>query len=253
MAEEATSLGALERAHDEAVAASAPEETPAEAKEKGTKEPETKPEVKEELKPEVKEELDDNRERSNLGRKVKILEDKLSRLDEIAAKLDRISTPKRELPPDDDAPIPMTARELREFVWKENQQLETFKAQKQREYVQGYLKHEATLGMDLSEQEYEEVIKERVANFDVRHSDNPMADADLNFHKALASVLRKKMSKGKENPLKGKKPDGPLGGPTGTENATRAAVTPKLDKDAAEFAQKMGLSAEQIQKALANG
>jgi len=242
----ATSLGDLERAHDAAIAEQAPEEAPAEAKEeKETKQPDK--EVEEKKTP--KEEPDDNRERSNLGRKVKYLEEKLSKLDEIAAKIDRF-TSRKEPEPDDDAPIPMTARELREFVRREASDLETSKAEKQKEYERGYLKHEASLGMDLSEEEYAEVINERLQNFNVRHTDNPNTDAELNFHKAYAAVLKKKMSKGKENPLKGKKPDGPLGGTTTSESTTRAAATPKLDKEAAEFAAKMGLSAEMIAKAL---
>lgn len=246
MSEEATSLEQLERTHDQAVSET-PEEAPAEAKEEKTEE-KPKEEV---IKEEVVEEPQDNRERSNLGRKVKLLEEKLSVLDEIKAMIAKRPAARQE-PEDDDSPIPMTAKELREFVRREATDLETSRAERQKEYERGYLKHEASLGMELSEEEYAEVINERLQNFNVRHTDNPKTDAELNFHKAYASVLKKKMSKGKENPLKGKKPDGPLGGPSGSENTTRAAATPKLDKEAAEFAQKMGLSAEKIAKALGN-
>ena len=253
MAEEvvAASLENLERAHDEAVAASAPEETPAEVKGEVTKELEKEPETKETKLP--KEELDDNRERSNLGRKVKILEEKLSKIDEISAKIDRIVIPRRESEVDDDAPIPMNAKELRDFVWKENQRIETVRVQEQQTYAKNYQAYEVELGPDLSEQEFMEVVQERIQNFNQRHSNNPQADAELNFHKAYAAVLKRKLGKGKENPLKGKKPDGPLGGITTSENAKRAAVPEKLDKDAADFAQRMGLSQEKISKYLGNG
>ena len=243
--EQATSLDKLEAAHDAAVGAQVtPPEESAEAKPEEKAE-EVKEEVKEEKK-EVKPDPEDNRERSQLGRKVKLLEDTLSA---ISSKIDQLVTQKPDPEPEFEDDVPITKKELAKYL---SQQAEK-QTQDRQTYVNEYLRHEAVLGMNMEDAEYGEVVEERLKNFDVRHSNNAKADAELNFAKAQAAVLKRKLSGlgKKANPLKGEKPSGPLGGPVETKNQEHAKKVVRLDEHAASFAKSMGLSDDKVQKYLA--
>jgi len=192
--------------------------------------------------PEVPEEPTDNRERSNLGRRVKAMEDGLKT---IVDKIDSYFTKQNSEPEADEEEI-VTRKDLEKY-------LQSYQAKQQesaKQYEREYLQHESTLGMDMTDAEYTEIITERYNNFNTRYSDNPKADAELNFMKAYNAVLKKKVQPQRQNPLKGNKPEAPLGGPTQSVNTNRDPNPIHLDDAAKEYVQRMGISEEKVKAAL---
>lgn len=231
---------------DEELEAAAKEEqeTPKEEEGKAEEEEKQEEEAKEEEK--TPDEPDDNRERSNLGRRVKAMEDTVTTLaNAVQQFVDNTNKPGEESGESDDVEY-LTKKDVESYFT----QLRTKEANQLKEYDNTYLRHEVTLGMDLSEEEYEEVRQERMANFNVRHTDDPRADAEKNFLLAQNAVLKNKIGGKKPNPLKGKKPEAPLGGPSGSENEGKQEKSIILDDAAKEFVEKMGMSEESVKKAL---
>ena len=106
---------------------------------------------------------------------------------------------------------------------------------------------------------YHEVISEvtrKDSPFNIKHSDNPMADARINYVEAKLAILNKQLKSAKvvtkENPIKGKAPVAPLG--TGSTTNSKApakdAVLPKLSAEAMGVANYFKLTPDAISKAL---
>jgi len=245
----------------------AEDDTPAEpAGEEEVVEEEVVEEVVEE---EIPDEPEDNRERSELGRKVKEQGEQMaSFMDTVTDAIEEIRTsvkPKAEEEElDDDYPLTMTAKEYKALIKEEiakagvltKGEVEAQKRQS-KEYENGYMKKFDSLTADMPKEEKAEIKKEFLDNKDinVKHSDNPLIDAQLNFFRAQTNVLRKQVAaKAKPvNPLDKNKdnPDQPLGGPLGTNNQeVKGAKVIKLDPEAAKFAKASGMSDEEVQETL---
>ena len=245
----------------------AEDDTPAEpAGEEEVVEEEVAEEVVEEP---IPDEPEGNRERSELGRKVKEQGERLdSFMDTITGAIDEIKTsvakPEFEDEPlDDDYPITLTAKELNDRI-KEGiasagvvtkKDIETQKRQA-KEYENGYLAKVSSLTTGIPDKEA--IEKELFENKDVnvKRSNNPLIDAEMNFLKAQTNVLNKKLeAKAKPvNPLdkNNDNEDLPLGGPLGTNNQdVKSEKVTKLDPEAAKFAKESGMSEEDVQKTLA--
>ncbi len=195
---------------------------------------------------------DENIERTRLGRRVKRIEDDMTNF---MTEMRGYMSVQRQTPPALDEPLsddmqPITKKETLQVI----QEYESKKNQENIQYFKDYVRHLTTAGLELSEDEYNEVVKEHQDKFNIRHSSDAKADAERNFLNAYNSVLKKrisKVSKERPNPLPGKKPEAPLGGPPGAPPAdTRPTVKSKLDADATHFAQALGLSEEWVNDAL---
>lgn len=195
-------------------------------------------------------EPEDNSERSRLGRRVKRLEDNIENaMNEMRSLLtQRMNPPTPPMePPVDDAPV------TRKETWQVIQEYESKKQEAAQRYSKDYVRHLTSLGLDYSEEEFNEIAKEHLEKFNIRHSDDPKADAERNFRAAENAILRKKLAgvaQHKPNPLPGNKPTAPLGGPPGNPPPAPAQAKTKLDDDAAHFAKALGLKDEWIEDAL---
>ena len=212
------------------------------------------PETPEEL--EIPPEPDDNRERSNLGRRVKAMEENLNhflnRFEQISSKIEHPAPVVSDM--DDDETPPLTRADLDAYLERRETEKITRKQQVDSAYVSGYQRSQISLGMDMSEEEHTAVVQEMNTNFNVRHSDNPSIDAEKNFLRAQVSLTKKQLAQSKvpKNPLA--KNTGPaaknLGGPSDTTSDVRQKAKPKLDKYAAEFVAKTKMSDESVAAAL---
>ena len=190
-------------------------------------------------------------ERSMLGRRVSRIERGLqSFMDEMRASIGQITARPTERaretsPADEDETIPLTRKDLRQFLRQEYSAIDSEKAQYQTQYTKAL----ATLGLDLEDAEHEAVLTELVNNpqVNVRRTGDPKADAEINFEKAQNIVLRKRYAKpGKTNPLKGGDASN-LGGPSGGDLSPDTQTGPvKLDPAAAEFVGRVGWDTKKV-------
>ncbi len=214
---------------------------------------EVKPEAKEEPIEVVKtkEQLDEeeeHRERSRLGRRLKSMEDKQAereRLDEerwarIEAKLSQPTVTRETIVEDDLPEIISTPEDVR----KVNRYDKEKEMREYEKYALGYIKTAKVLGVEHPElhDEVMGLITGDGSPFNQRQTGNPGVDAELNYSKAKAAVLSKKIaapSKSKPNVR-----SEPITSPTNlsvdskSEPSLKAEV--QLDDDAKEFIKRIG-------------
>jgi hypothetical protein len=194
---------------------------------------------------------EDHEERSMLGRRVSRMEKGFtSFMDEMRASIGQLTARREEPPPrkanDEEDTIPLTKKDLREFIRAEQGETDRERAN----YQSSYTKALATLGIDLDDAEHEEILTELVNNpqINVRRVGDPKTDAEINFERAQNIVLRKRMAgKGKKFPLRGGSPEGPLGGSSGgEEHPDDQTHVVKLDASAADFVSRVGWDKKKV-------
>lgn len=234
-------------------------ETPKEEKVEEVKE-ETKEEVKEEVKEEIpdevakpKEEEPDHGEKSRLGRKVKYLEDKLSKVDSIDQKLDSFLKRFEQKPVEEELPDLPTGKDVVDIVGKVLTQREQKKIEDEQKAQESYqstyiqLLDEA-VGED---EELRNLLVDPKSPFN-KTSDkgffgNPAQDLLLNITKAT-KALRAQKEAPKPN-VKGTKPSVPTGVnvPTTPAKVTVQKVdTSKWDKESQALANSGLFSDEEL-------
>jgi hypothetical protein len=185
----------------------------------------------------------DQRERSNLGRRVKRMEDTvntlLSKLDNFVDNVGRGAIQTQNYQNYDD-------EEDEEFIRK-MQKYEKKKVDRQKDYEKNYISKVRQLGS--GEPDYKEIFDEMYSNFNVIHSGDPEIDARLNWADARASVLSKKISPNRPN-VKGERNTAStdLGVNAINDSATSSEV--QLDDFAKEFVAHTGMKKEKVESAL---
>jgi hypothetical protein len=222
------------------------------------KEGETQGETKETDEDKDKQKLD-----SALGRitgmqsKIDGQEAKFSSLDD---KLDTIiqtmAEPKPQAPPtevdlaQDPDYMPTTQVEL--DAWYDKRKTADIKAD--RDYSNAYtVQIDGLAKGEESKEVHGAIVKEMMDNFNVRHSEDGVMDADLNYSKASRSYYKKQLEvKGKTNPLTGPDKDKPPlgGGLEGEEMKEKETAMPKLDADAQAFIKDVGMEEKSVKEAL---
>lgn len=175
-----------------------------------TKQPEAKeelpPEKASEATPAPKEEKEDHKESSKLGRKVHGLYEVI---DQLKAEVDRLKKPVSQEPdivvPDvistpEDVQIVLAAER------QKNQREQEARATAAREYETGFTRQLVALG-EANEDLHGEIMdlimenaKKGSTEFNAKFSDNPSADARVNYAEAKAFILSKKLSEGSGKP-----------------------------------------------------
>jgi len=156
-----------------------------------------------------------------------------------------------EDPFDPDDPIPLTMGGLLESVKTFMSKEKKTDAKQSNAYQDSYLNTVSNLGGDYPENVHQHIVDRMFKEFNIRHSDNPALDAQLNFRNAEAAILREVRTR-KANPLdknKGKQNQN-LGGSNNTQQGINADAPVKLDSYAQEFIKATGMKEEDAQKAL---
>lgn len=190
----------------------------------------------------LQEEPTDNRERSNLGRKVAALEATIS--DFIRAQTEVLEAkPAEEVDLDLDGDMPLTKKDLDNYFAKQT-------ADKTK-YNTNYLNQVSKIGLEDSDELFNSILAEMETGKYNFYTGDASRDAEVNYLKATKTVLS--INKGKSNPLdknKGKVTRGlGINGDTKVEN--RVAPLPELDEYAKSYAKKMGMTEDEIRGALA--
>jgi len=248
-------------------------EPPAKEKEPEIKEPEpdkalssevdlkdSKPVVEPEKKPEKKEkdpeeEPDEHKERSKLGRRVSGLEQNINTL---ISKLDELITVQSKVKDEqedeaEDEPVILTKKELRELIRNEaKHEVKQTKVEDEKaktKYENAYIGQVRKIGGNLPEKQLEVIFKEMYDHHNEIIYNNPEVDADINFHRAVASLAAKAKPTVKVVPLKKDDPKN-LGGPAETTEARKKSAPPKWDEHVAAFAKYHKMTDEQVSEAL---
>ncbi len=203
-------------------------------------------------------EPEDNRVRSQLGRRVSELDMKLSRIEEMLSQVMYKSEPKNEESVNDildefDDDMPLTKRDVVQLLRAERQREERANEKYNNDYLNTI--NSFASDPDIDPEIYREVIAEMSkpgSRFNVRHSDNGAIDAQMNFLKAQTYVLKNKFSGGKRNPLKGNRGRTGLDISSGTNdsNVRTPKITRKLPADAKDFAKHFGYTDEDLARVL---
>ena len=191
-------------------------------------------EIDEELPDEPNEETPEgHKERSELGRKVKGIEDQVGFLSEQVQNFISKLEQKRQQQQTDELDFVDTSnpQTLEEFLDRRDQA----KEQKKKEYTQQALSSLKSQGVDLSQKAYNAVCDEAVNNW-TKHTGDPAIDARLNFLDARVRI-RERQLKTRTNPLsKNTDQDAEgLGGESGSRIDQRVQVPPKLSEAAQGF------------------
>lgn len=244
----------LESALEEALAAGEEEVAP-EVEAIPEEQPQEEPQPKEEAQPAPPpqaEEPTDPRERTALGRKVKGLELEIARLNQL---LSTQKAPASNPPQDNDEETPefiTTPDELEKYL--------AIREKRKQAEVQGYQMGYGQRFLEIGQDDpmYTEVEQEMMSNFNRRETGNPAIDAELNYHRARAAVLSKKLSTpppashpqaAPKIPGKGDKPQG-SGVTIASRNSKPASAPPPLDEFAADFIRRTGMREESVREAL---
>lgn len=231
-----------------------PEEDP------GTEEPEDEPveePVAEEPEPEeLPDEPDDHKARSKMGRRMSELEGNINLLvNKIDQLISKEPEGQEEIDPEDDEPVFMTKKQLREFVKSEaKNEVYATKAEEskaQTDYENAYVSKVRKIGANLPPKQLDAIFAEMYENHNQTIHKVPEVDADINFHRAVASLAKKSKPAAKVVPLKKESPKN-LGGPADTIEKTKTVKPQKLDEHAAAFAKYHNLSDEKISEALSS-
>lgn len=223
-------------------------------------------------------EPEDNRERSQLGRKVTALERQLQEQTQLSTQLmeafqyvlqssqaPQAAQPTRPQEQEEEEYLDLTdPKVLKQFVLKVKSEEEAQTQQKRQLYERTYLttldKISRTVGDDPQEialhKETVRLTKEDKSPFNVMLTGNAEFDAERNYNAAQRHILRQMIKRGenndKRNPLEKNAAAGtvtpPMGKIASGQSASRRTVT--LGASETELAKFFGLSDERIEKAL---
>jgi len=191
-------------------------------------------------------EPDDHGERSALGRRVGEIDRTVNaRMDQMMERMDSflqgvqtMQTPQQPAAPayDPNEEIPMNMGELNTLLDARDQRRQQEHEQDTTRYESGYREQFTELVKGLDPEEGKKVEDEMLANFNVRHSNDPTLDAERNFLRAENVVLRNRPP---EKPKVNLRESTPKGGASATTTATKTAATVTLDADAAGLVADM--------------
>lgn len=211
----------------------------------------------------------DNAERSHLGRRLKRVEESLGTLGSLQQKLDKIAelmeprttsydpfSAPRETGPTEEMPQYInTPEDFRKF-----QEIEKRKEEVQQErYSKGYVGYVKSRGLrdastppELHSEIEKELLVTGISRY-MRHTGNPVKDAEINYGLAKAEVLSRKYFNDANRPnVRGDRQNPPAGVTAATRTATPAAPKVELDEYARKFVNALGKSPddEWVQKSI---
>lgn len=209
------------------------------------------------------EEPEDNRVRSQLGRRVKAMEDDFYELKGTLEEFLREQRKQRKEPegePDfddfdagggEDEVVRM--KDLPKLLQKFNQDQASEQRKAQEKYERGYLQSLPNWAEEnnLNDKQHRKVCEVMQEHYNIRYSNDPVADSRINYLKALSQILSG-VAKQRQNPLSKNQEEEqpPPGGPSGSDSDFRAGEQVQLDDYAAEFVKKSGMGEDSVKKAL---
>jgi hypothetical protein len=232
------------------------EAIPEAASEEPPKEPDTKPKA-------------DPDHPTNLGRKVKKLEDNVSELlkqnyELLSALKERLAPPTQQAPPQEPEgdEVLTTAEDFERYLAKRDARAKEAQRNSELQYQTGYLKRlegwlkESEGSESADATEIHKLLTDDKSPYNVKRSANPEVDFDINLAKAEAHFYKTRgaSSSARPNPLDknvGVKPKAPLGvaGPAKSDTGNRVPEF-KLSREALEILRGTGITEDDARKYL---
>ena len=210
--------------------------------------------------PEIPAEPVDNAERSQLGRRMKRVEESLGTLSVLEQKLSKIAElieprttsydpfeaqPRNAGPTEEMPQYINTPEDFRKFQEIERKKEEAFNERYSKGYV-GYVKSRGLRDASTPPEIHAEVEKELLVtgiNRYMRHTGNPIKDAEINYGLAKAEVLSRKYFTDANKPnVRGDRANPPAGVTAATRTAVPATPKVELDEYARKFVSALGKS-----------
>ncbi len=210
------------------------------------------------------EEPTDHGERSRMGRRVARMEQQfeqiISKLDSINYPQDRGTIRSRETTIENNEEIPeivSTPQDVERVINARDRKIQEEQTKYEGEYI-STLNKLRPKDMDVKEEAelHEETLslmEKEWKVFGLRHSNYPNMDAELNYSKAKAAILSKKMASPKpiRPNVKGERPVVSTSLSVGSGGESHASVgLPPLDDFAADFVKRTGMKEESVREAL---
>jgi len=189
----------------------------------------------------------DQRERSNLGRKVKRLEDELSEMKNLLIEIKSQREPQTQV---SDEPEYISTPEDARKVYSRMRRDE-FEAT--RKYEKLYMDNLRNIA---DPEIHDEVVEEMMKNYNVKRGDpydpktwNPMIDSELNYTNAKMAILSRKLGKVKPN-VRGERQTAPTNLSVSSRSDHSSPANIELDEIAAEYVRRRGLKEDTVRDAL---
>ena len=223
---------------EETVEPAAEEEAETDEVEEETEEEPEEEEVQAVAEEEPKVKDEENSERSKLGRKVKTLEDQLSRL---IGLVEQNKTPVVEDLDDEEGDAFITPENLPKYIEREAKK----KEKEQTSYQQNYVANFSQIGKE--DANFSEIWEEMLENHNSIVTGDPKADANINFYKAKAALLETRKP---VNPVQGKGKTAKTRTNVPDKIQQKQVKPVKLDPIAAEFVKRQKITNDFVQKTL---
>lgn len=208
---------------------------------------------------------------TNLGRKVKKLEDNVSELlkqnsELLSALKERLTPPQQPEQPQDQGgdEVLTTAEDFERYLAKRDVRAQEARRDSEIQYQTGYLKRlegwltEAEGSENAEATEIHKLLTDEKSPFNVKRSANPEVDFDINLAKAEAHFYKTRgaSNTARPNPLDknlGVKPKSPLGvaGPAKSDTGNRVPDF-KLSREALDLLRGTNITEEEARKYLAS-
>jgi len=189
----------------------------------------------------------DPSERSQMGRRVKRVEDSVNTL---VSKLDSfVETLGRTQSYGTQYGNQYQEEEIDEDFVRKMTIYEKKKLDRQKNYEKNYVAKVRQLGS--GDSDYKEIFDEMYNNFNAIHTGDPEIDADINWSKAQSSLLKRKLSPNKPN-VKGERNTASTDLGVNATNDSSASQEVQLDDFAKEYVARTGMKQEKVQGALKN-
>ena len=206
------------------------------------------------------EELEEHKEKSKLGRKFKGLEERFNELQrKVETGTISKESPTYQAPQEDEAELERIRELYREDPIAGKRAADAYDKRiastEAKAYEGAFLKQIDTLSQEDPDL-HAESFKELMEHYNVRLSNDPVADAERNYARAKIAVLKRSTSGDKVRPNTAGGKVVPVGAAAGaTTEATKTVVLPDLSKDPATrdyvaYLRKQGVKDEEIAKSL---
>lgn len=189
-------------------------------------------------------------ERSQMGRRLKDMEERYRSIEQ---RISSIGSPGKEDVENLDIDVISDPKKLLDIIDKRAEKIvetkEKTRTESQKRYEDSYINQLFELGEAEDQEVYEQIVDlmKKDERFNAKHIGDPKGDAQINYYKARAEVVKNAK---KQNPFKGSQSNIPTGVGGSAEIKTKEPPMPKLDEAAKEYLRLRGKDSNWAKKHL---
>lgn len=190
-------------------------------------------------------------ERSQMGRRLKDMEERYRSIEQ---RINSIGNSEKEDADGLDIDVISDPKKLLDIIDKRAEKVvetkEKTRTESQKRYEDSYINQLLELGDEEDQEVYEQIVDlmKKDEKFNAKHIGDPKGDAQINYYKARAEVVKNTK---KQNPFKGDQSNIPTGVGGGAETKIKEPPMPKLSEAAKEYLRLRGKDSAWAKKHLA--